>query len=145
VGCHHMAAVMLHANKTLSVTDQSCSWSLRKKPGDTPALPIEELLQRKRKRKIWKALKTLPTPEMLKKLKAGISKCKGAAASVNWLLSDEVTETQVHTTDHVFDPLQVIYSPEYEQCSDKVTFLCDILHLDSPTVEEVAKKKHRSG
>ena len=131
-----MAAVMLHANKTLSVTDKRCSWSVRKKPGDTPALHIEELQQ---KRKIWKARKTLPTREKLKKVKAGISKCKDAAASINWLLSDEVTETDVHTTNHLLDPLQVIYSTKYEQCSDNVTFSCDILHLDSSTIEEVDK------
>lgn len=54
VSCHHMAAVMLHAYRSLSVTDKECSWSVKNKGRallDKSNIPIESLNEQERKRK----------------------------------------------------------------------------------------------
>ena len=100
-----MAAVMLYAHRNLTCTDSSCSWTIRKtKTGFDYAVPIEDILESKRKNKNKKETEELEkatyvpvsepvnffsTDEELANILKNIDNCKGGAVSFGWLISKE--------------------------------------------------------
>lgn len=108
VSCHHMAAVLLHAFRNVSITDRSCVWSERNKGGHVDKdvnIPMDAFRKRKKKpegknvnkkkskneeTEVYRA--TFPchlTDEEKEHLVKEIQKCKGAAQHFAWLLSKE--------------------------------------------------------
>lgn len=114
VSCHHVATVLLHAWNNISVTDKSCSWSVKKKSVQERNIlvPIDEVRKRKKKLKItekkvieivdetlekeatkYRAVSFNLNAEGKRNLRLKIKECGGAAASLSWLLGDEPDPT----------------------------------------------------
>lgn len=144
--CHHVAALLIYANRHISPTDVACAWTHKKKAGDeNEGHPIDHYYPKMRP-----DYAAIPGPlcqDELKECMKNIPMCKGAALSIKWLTDPEPDPFTV--CNDVDDALTIrippieeaIRSSGFKACatvSDKVQYLTKYCALSAADITAIA-------
>ncbi|KAJ8963998.1 hypothetical protein NQ314_005210 [Rhamnusium bicolor] len=129
--CHHMASLAIFAHKNLSVTDAACKWS-EVKPSQEDTILTAEMCFASSSHPFFPLLKEI-SEESVEQFKTDLKAC--GPTGLGWLLSPEPTINE----ETVVDVEQLLFSEEYGNHGDKISFLKKKLSLTKDRIVEVQK------
>ncbi|KAJ8930091.1 hypothetical protein NQ314_017153 [Rhamnusium bicolor] len=130
--CHHMASLAIFAHKNLSVTDAACKWS-KVKPSQEDTILTAEMCFASSSHPFFPLLKEI-SEESVEQFKTDLKAC--GPTGLGWLLSPEPT---INEETVVVDVEQLLFSEEYGNHGDKISFLKEKLSLTKDRIVEVQK------
>ncbi|KAK3923385.1 Alkaline nuclease [Frankliniella fusca] len=115
--CHHIAALLLYANRNISSTDVACSWSHKNKAGhDNEGLPVDEYYPLTRPE--YRALPAPLSHSEIEQARALLPMCAGGALYMKWLSDPEPATPAVLSFGN--DPVVNQWQPPQEQAGIKI-------------------------
>ncbi|XP_039301446.1 uncharacterized protein LOC111057119 isoform X2 [Nilaparvata lugens] len=129
--CHHIAALMIYANKNISATSGHCQWiRVRPTEGDRP-IRVEELFPPKEFQPFDEPLRE----EAIQRLQEKLNK-SNFNVGFTWLLSKEPEPTAVAEIPTIES---IIFSREFAAAVDKKSFLKAASAIEQEVIKNVAE------